>query len=132
TTALDAGAGGIVVSDDGGHAWRGANGALADSRPGPGGGSTWGPAKDSRPGLGPIAASAGHGLVAYVGLRGLRRADGTAFNGIARTTDGGRSWRVVHGEADRPASDLEGSWTGERAPVDGHPARFGAPHRPAA
>ena len=74
------------------------------------------------PSLGPVAASAGHGLVAYVGLRGLRRAPaGPKFNGIAKTTDGGRTLdgRPRGGGPARPPN-LEGSWIEERALEDGH------------
>ena len=54
----------------------------------PAAGDEWGPAKGSRPSLGPIAASAHFPLVAYVGLRGIvlpGRGD-APFNGIAKTT----------------------------------------------
>src|SRR6185295_19224400 len=68
---------GIAVSDDGGRAWREANGALGAMKQGAGD-AAWGPAKGAKPSLGPIAASASHGLVAYVGLRGLRRAPSEA------------------------------------------------------
>ena len=63
-----------------------------------------------------------HGLVAYVGLRGFAlRAGDAPFNGIAKTTDGGATWTVVHAEAGpaRPRS-LDGSWIEERA-LDGRP-----------
>ena len=119
---------GIAVSEDGGRAWRDASGTLAALRRGAGD-AAWGPAKGSKPSLGPVAASASHGLVAYVGLRGLRRAESeTPFNGIARTTDGGASWTVVNAEADRPAAALEGSWIEERALEDGHSVWFDAPY----
>ncbi|HEY3119225.1 MAG TPA: hypothetical protein VGL15_01265, partial [Vicinamibacteria bacterium] len=75
------------------------------------------------------AASAGHGLTAYVGLRGVRPiGGGPAFNGIARTSDGGRSWTIVHSEADRPSQNLEGSWIEARALEDGHSVWFDAPY----
>jgi photosystem II stability/assembly factor-like uncharacterized protein len=118
---------GISVSEDGGRTWRAANGTLATVNGG--GGEAWGPAARSKPTLGPIAASGGHGLVAYVGLRGLRRSAAEApFNGIAKTTDGGRSWTVVNAEADRPSSTLDGSWIEERAAEDGHSVWFDAPY----
>jgi photosystem II stability/assembly factor-like uncharacterized protein len=66
--------------------------------------------------------------VAYVGLRGLGRfATAPKFNGIARTTDGGRTWAIVHEEADRPSPNLRGSWVEERALEDGHSVWFDAP-----
>ncbi|HEU0106815.1 MAG TPA: hypothetical protein VFT38_11635 [Vicinamibacteria bacterium] len=119
---------GIAVSEDGGRAWRDASGTLGALQRGAGD-AAWGPAKGSKPSLGPIAASANHGLVAYVGLRGVRRAEGEPpFNGIAKTTDGGRTWAVVHAEPDRPSSNLEGSWIEERALEDGHSVWFDAPY----
>jgi photosystem II stability/assembly factor-like uncharacterized protein len=121
-------AAGISVSEDGGRTWRAANGTLAALMTGSGE-ESWGPAARSKPTLGPIAASGGHGLVAYVGLRGLRNAAGQApFNGIAKTSDGGRSWTIVHSEPDRPSSNLEGSWIEERALEDGHSVWFDAPY----
>jgi len=120
---------GISVSEDGGRTWRDASGVLAAMMEGPAQGSGWGPARESKPALGPIAASAQHGLVAYVGLRGLRRAPSDApFNGIARTSDGGRTWTVVNAEPDRPSPALEGSWIEERALEDGHSVWFDAPY----
>jgi photosystem II stability/assembly factor-like uncharacterized protein len=120
-------AAGVSVSDDGGRTWRSANGTL-DALLAGGAGETWGPAAGSKPALGPVAASARHGLVAYVGLRGLRRAGEAPFNGIAKTTDGGRTWAIVHAEADRPSPGLQGSWIEERALEDGHSVWFDAPY----
>jgi photosystem II stability/assembly factor-like uncharacterized protein len=121
-------ASGIAVSEDGGRTWRTANGTLAGLMSGTGD-EVWGPAARSKPTLGPIAASGGHGLVAYVGLRGLRRsAAEPPFNGIAKTTDGGRSWSVVNAEPDRPSASLDGSWIEERALEDGHSVWFDAPY----
>ena len=101
-------AGGVQVSDDGGRTWRAANGALLEAVREVGRGDEWGPAKGSRPSLGPIAVSARFPLVAYVGLRGIvlpGRGD-APFNGIAKTTDGGRTWSVVHAESDAPSANL--------------------------
>jgi photosystem II stability/assembly factor-like uncharacterized protein len=134
TTAVDGGGasgpvGGLHVSEDGGRTWQGANGNLLAASSGFGKGEGWGDAKDSRPGLGPVAASSAHGLVAYAGLRGLRRtADGPKFNGIAKTADGGKTWAVVHEEADGPSPNLEGSWIEARAPSDGYSIWFDAPY----
>jgi photosystem II stability/assembly factor-like uncharacterized protein len=128
TTSPEGGGGGVHVSEDGGRTWRAANAELAALMRGGEKGSAWGPAATSRPGLGPVAASAGHGLVAYLGLRGLRRGDGAPFNGIARTGDGGRSWTIVHSEADRPSGNLAGSWIEERALEDGESVWFDAPY----
>lgn len=119
---------GISVSEDGGRTWRAGNGSLAAMMKGPAQGAAWGPAAGSKPMVGPIAASADHGLVAYVGLRGLRREGEPPFNGIAKTTDGGQSWAVVNAEADRPAASFQGSWIEERALEDGHSVWFDAPY----
>ena len=122
-------AGGIHVSEDGGRTWRTANGILAEGLRGREKGNEWGPAAGSRPSLGPIAASARHGLVAYVGLRGLRLPGSEApANGIAKTTDGGRTWAIVHREADRPSSNLDPSWIEGRAAEDGESVWFDAPY----
>jgi len=130
TTAVEAGpTGGIHVSEDGGRTWRVANGTLLQVSAGFGQGEGWGDARRSRPAVGPVAASAGNGRVAYLGLRGLRRtAEGPKFNGIAKTVDGGRTWTIVHEEADRPSSNLEGSWVEERAATDGYSVWFDAPY----
>lgn len=124
--------GGLYVSTDGGVAWREANGGLADlvAPHLVQVGRTWGPADGSWPRLGPVSASARHGLTAYVGLRGLREKDGTgkAFNGVARTVDGGRSWTIVHREADAPASNFKTSWIEPRAAEDGQSVWLDAPY----
>ena len=125
-------AGGVYVSTDGGAAWREANAGLAGLIPPrtvPGG-RTWGPAEGSWPRLGPVSASARHGLTAYVGLRGLRGKDGAGktFNGVARTADGGRTWAIVHREADAPASNYKASWIETRAVEDGESVWLDAPY----
>jgi hypothetical protein len=121
-------AAGVSVSEDGGRTWRDGNGALGALMTG-GGAESWGPAATSKATLGPVAVSAAHGRVAYVGLRGLRRAgEAAAFNGIAKTTDAGRTWTIVHEEHDRPSPNLAGSWIEERALEDGHSVWFDAPY----
>ncbi len=132
TTPIEPGStgprGGLFVSEDGGASWRPANGDLLGGTKEVGSGEPWGNAAGSRPLVGPVAASAGHGLVAYAGLRGLRRtAAGSKYNGIAKTTDGGRSWTVVREEADRKASNHEGSWFEERG-NEGNSLWFDAPY----
>jgi photosystem II stability/assembly factor-like uncharacterized protein len=119
--------GGISVSEDGGRTWRPANGMLAEGLRGPDEGSDWGPASRSRPSLGPVAASARNPLVAYVGLRGIHLRDSKS-NGIAKTMDGGRTWNVVHLEADRASANLEPSWIEARAAEDGHSVWFDSPY----
>jgi photosystem II stability/assembly factor-like uncharacterized protein len=121
--------GGVQVSDNGGRSWRMANGALLDAVREVGRGSNWGPAKGSLPSLGPVAASAASPLVAYVGLRGIVLGRSEApVNGIAKTTDGGRTWAVVHAESDRPSPNLAPSWIEARAEEDGHSVWFDAPY----
>jgi photosystem II stability/assembly factor-like uncharacterized protein len=122
------GAGGLHVSEDGGRSWRVSGRELAALSFGVVEGETWGKAATSRPQLYPVSTSAGHGLVAYVGLRGLRHAaTAPKFNGIAKTMDGGRTWAIVHEEADRPSSNLKGSWVEARALEDGTSVWFDAP-----
>jgi hypothetical protein len=53
---------------------------------------------------------------------------GQRFNGIAKTTDGGRTWHVVHRENDRPSPTMTGSWVEERAPDDRPDVWFDAPY----
>jgi photosystem II stability/assembly factor-like uncharacterized protein len=122
--------GGVQVSEDGGRTWRSSNGSLLEAVRDAGRGNDWGPARGSRPSLGPIAVSARFPLVAYVGLRGVvlpGRGDGP-WNGIAKTTDGGRTWSVVHAESDRPSPNLDPSWIEPRAAEDGHSVWFDAPY----
>ena len=134
TLPLAAGADGIVggvqFSDDAGRTWRAANGSLLAAVREVGRGEDWGPAQGSRPSLGPIAVSAHFPLVAYVGLRGiLLPGRGEApRNGIAKTTDGGRTWSVVHAESDEPSANLSGSWVEPRAREDGHSVWFDSPY----
>jgi photosystem II stability/assembly factor-like uncharacterized protein len=122
--------GGVLFSDDAGRTWRPANGSLLDAVRDIGRGESWGPARGSLPSLGPVAVSARFPLVAYVGLRGIVLPGGgdVPFNGIAKTTDGGRMWTVVHAESDRPSSNLAGSWIEPRAQEDGHSVWFDAPY----
>lgn len=135
TAPLEAGGagvgGGLYVSRDSGAHWAEANGGLSELFGDEvGRGETWGPAHASRPRLGPVSASARHGLTAYVGLRGMRAKDGDRkkFNGVARTTDGGRTWTVVHRESDRPAANFEASWIEARAVEDGRSVWLDAPY----
>ncbi|MBE3100106.1 MAG: hypothetical protein IMZ44_23540, partial [Planctomycetes bacterium] len=122
--------GGIYVSTDSGRSWRASNDGLTAFLGGAPEGETWGPAEGSRPHLGPIGASAGHGLSAYVGLRGLRSKDGDGkpFNGVARTGDGGRTWTIVHRESDRPAANFLPSWIETRSVDDGYSVWLDAPY----
>ena len=120
----------MQASDDGGRTWHAANGALLEAVRETGVGEEWGPAKGSRPRVGPIAVSAHFPLEAYVGLRGvvLQGRGEKPWNGIAKTTDGGKTWSVVHAEADQPSTNLAGSWIEPRAAEDGHSVWFDSPY----
>jgi photosystem II stability/assembly factor-like uncharacterized protein len=100
----------IHVSEDGGSSWR-----LAHSPP------------SGR--FEAIATSEKNGRVAYAGFRGMpmgQRREG-AFNGIGKTTDGGRTWTFVHRESNRPAKNMLPSWIESRAQEGGHDVFFDAP-----
>jgi photosystem II stability/assembly factor-like uncharacterized protein len=122
--------GGVQVSEDEGRTWQARNGLLLDAVREVARGESWGTAKGSLPSLGPIAASTHFPLVAYVGLRGLVLAGrGEApWNGIAKTSDGGRSWTVVQAESDRPSSNLAASWIETRAAEDANSVWFDSPY----
>jgi hypothetical protein len=64
-----------------------------------------------------IAASDHHPEVAYVSFRDLQVGEGlqNKFGGIAKTTDGGRTWKIVFKESIASASNLSGSWIEQRA-----------------
>ncbi len=77
-----------------------------------------------------IAASEQHPEVAYVGFRGLQLGVGkeNLFNGIAKTADGGHTWRIVFKESDHAAANLSGTWIEERAKQESEDIWFDAPH----
>ena len=97
----------IHVSEDGGASWRAAQ-TPASGR------------------FEAIATSARNGRVAYSGFRGQRGAPG-AFNGISKTTDGGRTWNFIHQESNRPSPSLVPSWIESRAPAGGRDIFFDTP-----
>lgn len=95
----------VFVSEDAGRVWREATPSL---------------------GMTPIrfhaiATSDRHGEVAYVGFRtGGKEIGDTAanlYNGIAKTTDAGRTWKIVYKESTVPAKNLDGSWIEARSAV---------------
>lgn len=77
-----------------------------------------------------IAASDHFHDVAYAGFRGLQLGEGkqNLFNGIARTTDGGHTWKIVFKESTQPAANLSGSWIEQRARQDSVDIWFDAPY----
>ena len=94
------------------------------------GGSNWRAAQASPTGrFQAIATSAGNGRVAYAGFRGLKLgpAAENTFNGISKTTDGGRTWTVVHQESNRPSKNLTPSWIESRAKDGGQDVFFDTP-----
>jgi photosystem II stability/assembly factor-like uncharacterized protein len=114
--------GGIYTSADAGRTWHGAGTTITKNLHPSGQGEP--------PQFQAISCSARDAAKAYVGFRGLPLGPGSAnlFNGIARTTDGGRTWTIVHKESNHPSANLEGSWIEERAP-DSYPnIWFDAPY----
>jgi photosystem II stability/assembly factor-like uncharacterized protein len=77
-----------------------------------------------------IAASDHHPEIAYVGFRGLQLGEGkqNLFNGIAKTTDGGKTWKIVFKESNQPASNLSATWIEKRAMQDSDDIWFDAPY----
>ncbi len=77
-----------------------------------------------------IATSELHPEVAYVGFRGLQLGQGkeNQFNGIAKTLDGGNTWKIVFKESVRPASNLAATWIEQRATQGGESIFFDAPY----
>jgi hypothetical protein len=114
--------GGVFVSEDGGAVWRQALRGLTDRIAEAGSGPP--------PHFRAVSASLGHGTAAYVGFEGLRFGAGAAglYNGVARTSDGGRTWRIVHRESNQPSPAMAGSWLEERAVMPGPDIWFDAPY----
>jgi len=134
-------AGGIYVSQDGGSTWRACSQWAQEAFQNPGEGRA--------PQFRAIACSQMNPEAAYVGFRGLRlmeeadknvRAEvvtsagvvGTQhegwYNGIAKTTDGGRTWTIVHKESTSPSDNLEVSWIEGRALDGGRNIWFDTPY----
>ncbi len=62
-----------------------------------------------------VAVCASRPNVAYLGFRGLKLDAGPPYNGIAKTTDGGRTWTVVKKESEVPALNSRITWVEQRA-----------------
>jgi photosystem II stability/assembly factor-like uncharacterized protein len=77
-----------------------------------------------------IAAAGQHPEAAYAGFRGLQLGEGkeNLFNGIAKTTDRGQTWKIVFKESNRPAANLEGTWIEERAAQPNESIWFDSPY----
>ena len=77
-----------------------------------------------------IAASDRHPEVAYVGFRGLQLGAGkeNLFNGIAKTTDGSKTWKIVFKESNQPAANLSATWIEKRAMQDSDDIWFDSPY----
>jgi photosystem II stability/assembly factor-like uncharacterized protein len=76
-----------------------------------------------------VGASAQHPDVAYAGFRKLQLKPGkeNLYNGIAKTTDGGNTWRIVFQESSQPASNLKATWLEQRASQFGEDIWFDSP-----
>jgi photosystem II stability/assembly factor-like uncharacterized protein len=77
-----------------------------------------------------IAISERHPEFAYAGFRGLQLGEGkqNQFNGIARTTDAGRTWKIVFKESNQPAANLSATWIEERARQSNNNIWFDTPY----
>lgn len=104
--------GGVYVSGDGGRSWKPALHALSGLEA---------PERQAAPFFGAIACAARNATAAYVGFA-VRTDRGRSY-GIARTTDGGQRWSVVHRDAGRPYERHEISWLEPRMP-EGHSVYF--------
>ncbi|MGC1462801.1 MAG: hypothetical protein WA802_11400 [Terracidiphilus sp.] len=92
------GAGRLFVSEDEGMTWQPRTPVLGQQ------------AGD----FGAIATSSRNGQIAYVGFRGLKLGNRPQdlYNGIARTTDAGRTWSIIFRESTEPAANLDPQWPG--------------------
>jgi photosystem II stability/assembly factor-like uncharacterized protein len=93
--------GNLFVSEDGGSSWQQRTPTLGQQS-----GE-----------FGAIGAASHNGLIAYLGFRSLKLGEGddNLYNGIAKTTDGGKSWSVVFRESTHTATNLDPSWIEGRA-----------------
>ena len=99
--------GGIYVTKNGGRTWQRANAGLVRQ--------TYLPSPD--PSTRGVAACLTKGNVAYIGVRNWRfgRGEKDINFGAAKTTDAGRTWKLVVKESDdKPAANMKDAWTTER------------------
>ena len=85
--------GGLYVSRDGARTWEKSKLHSGDMR------------------MQSIACSWKHGATAYVGFAGPRTA-GRNY-GVAKTTDGGKTWSIAYQESSEPAENVEHSWVAD-------------------
>jgi photosystem II stability/assembly factor-like uncharacterized protein len=106
--------GGVFISEDFGTNWTNLTPAILEGISQPGSGRP--------PGFRAISCALYDSSASYIGFQGLRLGAGPEglFNGIARTTDSGKHWTLVHQESNRPSSNLSGSWI-EGWAVNGNP-----------
>jgi photosystem II stability/assembly factor-like uncharacterized protein len=117
--------GGVFVSRDGGASWTQVTDAVLAGRPVLTG--------RHRTRFTAVSAFPHEGLTAYVGVEGFAMeqagdSEAARANGIARTDDGGRSWRIVYSEGNRPSPKMDGSWVEGRAINPGPDIWFDAPY----
>jgi photosystem II stability/assembly factor-like uncharacterized protein len=108
--------GGILISRDGGASWKQATDALLQA-----GQVTHLPLLDNVPDLRAVSTSFSHPEVAYVSYSRLRLYGTPAtlwrprtFDGVAKTDDGGSTWKLVWKEANTPAPNVHEAWITER------------------
>jgi photosystem II stability/assembly factor-like uncharacterized protein len=110
--------GGILISRDGGATWKQATDALLL-----GAQASRLPLFDNNPPpeLRAVATSFNHPDVAYVSYSRLRLGGNAArlwrpqmFHGVAKSVDGGRTWKMVWKEANSPAPNVHEAWITER------------------
>jgi len=111
-------AGGILVSRNGGRTWRKANAGLVNQ--------ACLPSPD--PATRGVAACLSNGNVAYIGIKNWRLGPGEndICFGTAKTTDAGKTWRIVVKETeDKPAPNVKDAWTTKRfGPLWGDAPRY--------
>lgn len=80
--------------------------------------------------FGAIATSAQHPETAYAGFQALRLGPGdeNLFNGIAKTMDGGQTWKIVFKESTHSADNLKGTWIEHRASQKNQNIWFDSPY----
>ena len=104
----------ILVSEDSGRQWRTVTPDLGQS--------------SGR--FEAIAASERNPEIAYVGFRNLQLASGkeNLFNGVAKTIDGGHTWKVIFKESIHAATNLTPTWIEQRATQNGEAIFFDSPY----